>query len=306
MTDTAPSCSPTKLIQFRQEIEQGVYDNSSPRLVARALHQATRPELDAVLKEKKSKVRTDDSLKVVHYTSLASVIAMLNPDLGNKRYLRMYNAIGFNDPGEGRFFMDLAKEHSSTLEALLPEGDVDVDLAYIASFIRVDPSDSESPHDMAPADHLMFWLAYGREGAGCSLTLFFDAKEDEIHNVVYGERNTIENIKAIAEGLQPLVDVANAEFDAAVSRRAFRTDELSDDMRRAMPSEFLKSQIHIRLKMLRYLYKSDPFQYENECRCIVTPDTVNERGMATRFDYSGSPGQEVVKKYIEHPSLAGC
>jgi len=228
---------------------------------------------------------------------------MLNPDLGSEKYLRMYSTIGFNDPGEGRFFMDLAKEHSSPLEALLPEGGVDVDPAYIASFIRVDPSDSGSPHDMDPADHLMFWRSYGRDGTGCSLTLFFDAKEGEIHNVIYGEKDTIENIKAIEEGLQPLIDVADAEFDATVARHAFRADELSDDMQRAMPSEFLKSQIHIRLKWLRYLYKSAPFQYENECRYIATPDIVDERGMAIRFDYSGPSGKEVVKKYVEHPSL---
>ena len=233
---------------------------------------------------------------MVHYTSLANVIAMLKPDLDGERYLRMYNAIGFNDPGEGSYFTNLAKANSNLLTAYLLGDDVDANPAYIASFIRVDPPDTEMPHTIDSADHLMFWRAYGREGAGCSLTLFFDAKEDEVHNVIYGEGNTVESVKSIAGRLQPLINDAAAVFHAAVAvvGHALSEDELANE---------LKSQVSVRLKRLSYLYKSDPFRYENECRFVVTSDTAAERGMTIRFDYSGPAGQEVVKKYVEHPSL---
>lgn len=304
MTGIAPSQSPTGLARIRKEIEQGLHDNSSPRIVARALCQVTEADLDIVLKGEKSQAGTNSSLEVVHYTSLSNVIAMLKPDDdGNERYLRMYSTIGFNDPSEGRYFIDLAREKSKFLKELLPEGGVDADPAYIASFIRVDSSNSESHHNMDPADHLMFWRAYGREGTGCSLTLFFDDKEDEIHNVVYGKRNTIKNIKSIERELQQLFNVADVAFDAAIARGVIRQDELSDDMQSARRSKWLNLQSSIRLNRSRYLYKSDPFQYETECRFIVTPDTADEKGMAIKFDYSGPPSKEVVKKYVEHPSL---
>ena len=49
--------------------------------------------------------------------------------------------------------------------------------------------------------------------------------------------------------------------------------------------------------------KDFTYGFEKECRLVETPDSVAEKRIRPEFDYSGTQGTAVVKKYIDHPSL---
>ena len=233
----------------------------------------------------------------VHYTSLGTVISMLKAARGGMGYLRMYSAIGFNDPNEGKLFTHVAKEKSHILAPCLPEDeDEDRNHAFVASFIRVGQSNQERPRTSAPANDLLFWRTYGREGTGCSLLLSLSAVSEEIKEVTYGEIATASSIESIDQALKSVSDAANRVIGIA-------TDDgiLQEDAPNA--SEMISNQLQAELKKVRYLYKDLPYGFEQECRLVETPDSVTEKGIRPEFDYSGTQATPVVKKYVDHPSL---
>ena len=65
----------------------------------------------------------------------------------------------------------------------------------------------------------------------------------------------------------------------------------------------VREQLQTELGRVRYLYKDRTYHFEKECRLVETPESAAEKGMRTDFDYSGTQGMAVVKKYINHPSL---
>ena len=72
---------------------------------------------------------------------------------------------------------------------------------------------------------------------------------------------------------------------------------------RQTQAQMISDQLQAELKKVRYLYKDLTYRFEQECRFVETPDSVAEKGIPLEFDYSGTQGTEVVKKYIDHPSL---
>ena len=68
-------------------------------------------------------------------------------------------------------------------------------------------------------------------------------------------------------------------------------------------SNTISNQLQAELKKVRYLYKDLTYGFEQEYRLVETPDSVAEKGIRPEYDYSGTQGTAVVKKYIDHPSL---
>ena len=287
--------SQTELEKLEQEIQNGEHRSSSPGYVAAQLESAIKADVGAALSV--GPIETTTDLLVIHYTSLNTAIAILKAASDGEAYLRMYSASGFNDPNEGKLFTSVAKEKSQTLPPFLPEDtDTDRNPAFVASFIRVEQSNGQQEQTVDPANDLLFWRIYGREGAGCSLQLSFATVSREIREVTYGEIATANSIESIEMALDAVSAAANRVAAIATDDGLLQGNALD-------PSKIIDNQVQPELKKVRYLYKDLTYRFEKECRLVETPESVEEKGIRPEFDYSGTQGTAVVKKYIDHPSL---
>ena len=290
-----PAESQTELERLEQEIQDGEHRSSSPGYVAARLESAIQADVRAALSV--GQIETTTDLLVVHYTSLDTAIAILKAARDGEAYLRMYSASGFNDPNEGKLFTSVAKEKSQTLTPFLPEDtDTDRNPAFVASFIRVDQSNGEQSQGIDPANDLLFWRIYGREGTGCSLQLSLATVSGEIREVTYGEVATTDSIKSIEMALDAVSAAADRVARTAAGGGLLQGDPLD-------PSKIIGGQVQPELRRVRYLYKDLTYRFERECRLVETPESVEEKGIRPEFDYSRTQGTAVVKKYIDHPSL---
>ena len=297
MSKTMSANIQTELAQLELQIREGRYNTSSPRYVAQHVERAISTDLDTAFGAGRSDTEAD--LKVVHYTSLANTIAMLKPEAGGERYLRMYSAIGFNDPSEGDYFTQLAREHSEQMKSLLSTDAMNSDPAFIASFIRTDQSNDDQLHSINSEDNLSFWRAYGREGAGCSLKLSISG---EVKDVVYGDQATIESVEAVDMQIENIFASVESVVDTIAAVYRLPEAALPETLQNGVRDEFLRKEMQKRLRKSRYLYKSLPFQYERECRIVEVAEASKEE-IKVNFDFSGAQGEEIVKKYVEHPLL---
>ena len=287
--------SQTELERLEQEIQNGEHKNSSPRYLAARVGSAVKADVGAALSV--GLIETTTDFMAVHYTSLGAVISMLKAAHDGTGYLRMYSAIGFNDPNEGKLFTNVAKEKSQILAPCLPEDeDPNRNHAFVASFIRVGQSNEEQSQTDDPANALLFWRTYGGEGTGCSLQLSLSAASEEIKEVTYGEIATANSIESIDKALESVSDAANRVMAIATNDGLLQEDAPNT-------SEMISNQVQAELKKVRYLYKDFTYGFEKECRLVETPDSVAEKGIRPEFDYSVTQGKAVVKKYIDHPSL---
>ena len=177
----------------------------------------------------------------IHYTNIAALVSMLQDTSkgGAQSWLRLYDSVHFNDPNEGTYFSDnlnLPKKYEWL-------GKMEVSHAYIASFII--PNDKE---DLS--DNLVFWRTYGQEGTGCSLSL--TVPRSRLQKVLYGPSKVKPATKALRVGLDSL--------DPLVRIRKQSLREVKKELARIVWES---------LEKFRYLYKSEAYKYENECRLVV-------------------------------------
>ena len=235
----------------------------------------------------------------VHYTSVATVISMLkrarhtSQDEENdvNAYLRMYSSVGFNDPGEGLYLAKIAKE-TAGIEDLVSLIDMDKgssgaigaerEYAYVASFIQLR---GELDNEQA-ADDLVFWRGYGHEGTGCALTLTLNS--DHFRRVKYGPAAVTETFVKLQRSLRPIIQETNILND--------RFDGIDF-------TDILKDIIRLEMQGFHYLYKSEAYRYEQECRIVETPITIRTANIHPVFDHTGPLGFQSTKRYIEHPAL---
>ena len=229
------------------------------RLVIPALDRAVQP---LALEIEGRHIVDDDiegtTLRATHYTSLETVLGMFSQETeGGSASLRLYDSLHCNDPEEGAF---LANSLSSTLEhRWLAEGSSGGH-AYIASLI-VD----EQERDLS--NELLFWRTYGNEGAGCSLTMNVETKL--LRRVLYGE----EPVAATRDLLLPILDVVQPLAQRYESLR----EEMSDTIWR-------------RLEAIRFLYKNSAYDFEHECRVVLTTASPGYDQSKVRFEPRGNGG----------------
>ena len=241
---------------------------------------------------------------LVHYTSLDTLLSMLrikadttmtisqdyadypsSPDPDHSGFLRMYDTVYTNDPGEGYFFLNSAKEDHEFRGAYkgiwkLFERRSEYP-AYFASLVSVE--------NWKDADDLVFWRTYGGNGTGCAL-LFPEDRFDNaehLYSIQYGD-------KKVADCLDTL-------------RRLFEhysTIRGAVDLESITSTEQLTPEIISALSPLVYLYKSDAYDFEKETRLILpfsdlTPsplhcELIGLKGSAPRW-----------RHFVELPEL-GC
>ena len=213
---------------------------------------------------------------LIHYTSLDTLFSML--DREKPGHLRLYDTIHSNDPTEGTFFRDYLKRSSPSCYSSLPPFILNhhPGYAYISSFVR---TNKESERDK-----LVYWLAYGRNGYGCSIAIpysYFDPGLP-ILPVQYGK-------SAVRKTAQRLISFFNHLLPSFQQYFA-----------PGFPAGSLPPQFKA-LSSIPYFHKPKSYSYETECRIFLSPlDHLCDPKYQPRYSSEEVP---TVRHYVEHDPL---
>lgn len=230
---------------------------------------------------------------VIHYTSIGTLVSMLQQAAKNKQNaakdeqksskdekttsLRLYDSVHFNDPDEGNYFyrhLNLPKKYDWL-------GGKKESHAYIASFII---SDTEG--DMN--DNLVFWRTYGKEGEGCSLRLRIPS--GRLRRVLYGAvevQKTGKRLCSVLDSLSPLVTVSKSSLKEKIQK----------------VREKLAETVWESLARILYLYKSEAYAYECECRFVTHKSDIEEEKICFEYKEQNNSTPRI-RHYYEDEDLA--
>ena len=243
------------------------------------------PLLKAVLADKIEEHHKIDETFVIHYTSIGALVSILQKAAKNKQEamkndqessknaqnasLRLYDSVHFNDPDEGNYFyrhLNLPKKYDWLDEKKETH-------AYVASFIIPDTA-----RDMS--DDLVFWRTYGKDGEGCSLKL--KIPKGQLRKVLYG----VGKVKATRKKLRPILDPIIPLIQ--IKHKEIRTQILE--------------AVHESLGKIRYLYKSEAYRYERECRFVI-PELDTEKDKIVFEESQQSDSSVSPRHYYECNAL---
>ena len=213
---------------------------------------------------------------LVHYTSLDTLFSLLDRD--NPGFLRLYDTIHSNDPTEGDFFNDHLRSRAPAIHRNLPDFILNPQsrYAYISSFIRA--------YDETKRDKLKYWLAYGRNGNGCSIAVPYSHFSPglPIVPVHYGKAAVERSAKELASFLDGFPASVRHYFSPARSGTAS-----------SPPFNTFSS--------IPYFHKPRSYSYEAECRLFLSPvDRLSDPRYQPIVTTSGT---SAVRHYVEHKPL---
>ena len=221
---------------------------------------------------------------VIHYTTVATLVSMLQAQAERRTHgdipdekqgkrgtsLHLYDSAHFNDPDDGNY-LGRHLSQSEKHDWLMPSTRTH---AYIASFIIPD-KDPDSA-----SDNLVFWRTYGREGEGCSLKL--RTPTAHVRRVLY----TSEELGRTEELLYPVLDVLEPLVD-------------HDD---SWTKQVLREAFWASLGRIRFLYKSQAYDYERECRFVIPTTEISDDQTSFEYKYDGGSSGRL-RHYLEHEAL---
>ena len=275
------------------------YLQAGPARAIDYIRYALRPALCAAVDEVKPHILSGHDVdiatirNVVHYTSLPALFAMVSEPSAlsdaeakrgqadqretDYRFLRLYDTANLNDPGEGAYF----------LKRFTKAYDVVRISAYAASFVSPDEAATDP---VTTRDNLVFWRQYGKDGRGCSISVpavrfAGDRSVLKLWKIVYGSERAEED----AARLRPIVERLD-KIDKDASADA--------DLARHLTLTILES-----LGEIPYLYKSDAYLYEHECRIVALEPAFDDCG-GMRYALDGRPGNARLRMYGVHPALS--
>ena len=216
------------------------------------------PKLEQIFAETNPQVDKEHRLKkgtkVIHYTTLYMLISALQDEIEKRTnpeasggFIRMYDSFHLNDPEEGQYLISHTEE-TYLSELFLEENRPH---AYIASFIISQKNDNPESND---ADDLKYWRSYGDEGRGVSIQFPIERSDPALfRRILYGKEaanNTLEklNLQLIWQLLSSLEP---------------KTIKDNQTVHKVL-AEIIRKNID----RILYLYKSDAYYYEKECRIV--------------------------------------
>lgn len=222
----------------------------------------------------------------VHYTSIDTIISLLcNSDHREDNYLRLYDSWNFNDPDEGSYFMN------QTDVQFVASPSNSVQHAYVTSFI-LDQNDNKS-------DDLLFWRIYGKEGEGCSIRLPFPA--NRLLRVFYGSdkaKETGQELQQIIDEYRPVI------FELLDPIGIVMSNELGHEISNTAITKMIDSAFMKELESIKYLYKHENYDYENEIRIVKTFGSIRKGGGNIKFDLDLYQSKGIIRHYYEDKDLA--
>lgn len=284
------------LSKLRTSVRAVLGSKSDPNSMSTYVSTIVTSNLETVLRSLRMLVESRHELDevevgqpniVIHYTSIDALVCMLRTatEQPSQSSLRLYDSNHFNDPDEGNFF-DRNIKLPSRLRAALAMATYSPH-AYVASFIipNTIPRTRGAGTLRDMGDNLVFWRAYGDEGKGCSLNLV--VPKSPLRKVLYGR-------EAVRQARGILVPVLQDIFD--FMEPLFRLPS-GQDMQ-----VHLAQTVASHLDKLRYLYKSEAYAYERECRYVI-PEVDAKKGLI-RFEYEKrDSGLHRVRHYYEVDDL---
>jgi len=263
----------TKLKGMLKRIHDGLKSGSlDASSASEKLKEATLKYLDEYADQAHAIHKCEEKRLVTHYTSIHTLVSMLLSASGKgKNFLRMYDSVHSNDPGEGGYLNRyLSKKHSSLIAGeVLP--------AYISSFVLSNDERGESK------DNLAFWRTYGKDGEGCSLSLPAAHLRKNLRKVLYGDESVVD----FEKNLEFLFD--NTEINSLMEK----LPETKMDVLKIVRDH---------MEEIRYLYKSGAYEYENECRFVLLGSNIESNDVRFEcLDNNGSLAR--IRHYYEHEDL---
>ena len=262
---------PISRLWQNREIDEPTYDEIEGALLS------LRDECKSILQEKHS---VNEGQPLSHYTKFAALDSVLKG--GESNHLRLYNVAYFNDPLEGAAF-------PSTL------GDKMCEFIYgCKDGISHEITVSDKIFSVyacafsARDDHLPLWIAYGNNGDGYNITVTIPRhmKADEksgvmqdmhssfvikdkstatnpddacirVYKVLYGHDAAEETAPKLAQRLKELESILQGKSDEVKQK--------------------VKAVAEWILADLRYLYKDEAYQWEEEYRIIRVAEFGGEK-----------------------------
>lgn len=274
------------------------------------LSQVVRPAMDELLAGPCTAIADlhelpgdENEVYVVHYTSLATLYAIVNSqiewtrtqensgsskeaapsesepagaDSGHAPCFRLYDSAHVNDPQEGVYF----GHHIPNQHEWLNE--FDRHRAYIASFILPRTSTDDA------GDNLVFWRTYGREGEGCSISLAIP--RHKLRRVKYGASDVQKSWELLAPALDRVDSLVDSGSNLSVAaRRHFR--------------ESVAHMVWTSLGSIRYLYKSEAYRYERECRVVLPQSSNDARQDSVNYCFQSTGQGGRIRHFVEDSDL---
>ena len=241
---------------------------------------------------------SDEDNFVIHYTSIAALVSMLqdasqepeyededkekerenkdpesDPTSGDKKSLwRLYDSVHLNDPEEGSLLIrNLSKKYDWL-------GKRETSHAYIASFILPNTKEDLS-------NNLVFWRTYGKEGEGCSLSLCIPrSRLQKIHYGTRAVQSTVRMLSPVLDSLAPLIRIRKSSIREPIQK-------------------VLLKAVWDFLETIRYLYKNKAYDYENECRFVVAELSIRDKHKIRFEDKNLNNSPIHIRHYYEHEDL---
>ena len=225
-----------------------------------------------------------ETRRFVHYTSLSTLVSMLKKSAGDSNdYLRMYDSAHFNDPDEGQYLVRISEGKLESIGITTSSHRH----AYITCFVPATGRDGSNMRD-----DLALWRAYGDDCRGCSIEIEFPLQQ--LLNVSYGKREAAKTVPTLEEGLPIIMDAISPLM------------KVGDEPNIRKTKERIEGIIWGEIETVCYLYKSDAYYHEQECRFVMTEGKIqNETNSEIKFEYNSEvKGREVAKHYYEHETLS--
>ena len=291
-----------KLRLVAVDITERFHRNQDAEMLKKSIDSVAIPRLNDAVSEAFRQIKDhhlyrpvegEDSghLKVVHYTSVDTIIKMLqdyDPETQKGGHLRLYDTFHSNDPDEGRyltkFFSELIiPDEMQGLVEMMPDNKC----AYTTSFV----APTKGPIDLV-MDNLVFWQTYGLKGTGCSLTV--DLPTNRLFKVEYGRKSAQSTVKKIQKALDEVLGALKPiiEIDADVPDY-----NICNLFKKELALAFREG-----VEAMLYLHKSEAYRYENEVRVLKTAPSIEmERGEIT-FQYK--LGEPKIRHYCKDDALS--
>ena len=253
-----------------EEIDEPTYNKIVDALVA------LRKKCQSILQEK----HREEGQPLSHYTKFAALDSVLKG--GESNHLRLYNVAYFNDPLEGAAFPsalggDMCEwiygrkgkiPHEITVEGKKFS-------VYACAFSALD-------------DHLPLWIAYGNNGDGYNITATIPRhlKADEESGAMQDMHRSFSLAKdetATEKTKDALIRVYKVQYgkeaEDTAQRLALRLENLKSILEETDKevTKTVKAVAKWILADLRYLYKDEAFEWEEEYRIIRVAEFGGEK-----------------------------